>query len=47
MFYLFLASISVPADDAARATFRTPAAPTIEHSGSNSLDPLPIFLYLQ
>ena len=43
MFYLLLASISVPADDPARATFRTPAVPTIEHSGSNSLDPLLLF----
>ena len=43
MFYLLEESSSVPADDAARATFRAQAAPKSEHSGSNSLDPRPIF----
>ena len=43
MFHLLLASIGVHAVNTARATSRTPAVPTTQQSGSNSLDPFLLF----
>ena len=43
MFYLLTASIGVHAVNAARATSGTPAVPTSQQRGSNSLDPFLLF----
>ena len=43
MFHLLIASIGVHAVNPARVTSRTPAVPTSQQSGSNSLNPFLLF----